>query len=339
MTRDAKPISPAVRATSALILLAAGLMLVAFVPQPESAIARPFETTVRPMSSATKVQPAGDAYGVSGQLRVRLAMPGDEVEFPLEVAGDPTSLTYRWHRVADSAAVDEPRPLGGASFLVPSRPGFYHLAIGTGASEVILSDITLGVMVPFTRKLGPSLNGYTIGWYRGERYGRAREAPAGFLEVYPGDLDLSLSSRFRVSDFLTQDNQKIWPRYVAVDPQLIDKLELVAARIARNQGFDADHAMRLDVKSGFRTPAHNRGVRLAAKDSRHQYGDAADVAIDVNGDGRFTTWDSRAVALAVEMVEREHPELAGGMGLYIGRRWATPYVHIDARGRRARWRG
>jgi hypothetical protein len=44
------------------------------------------------------------------------------------------------------------------------------------------------------------------------------------------------------------------------------------------------------------------------------------------------------VALAAEMVEREHPELVGGIGLYTSRRYSTPYVHIDARGRRARWR-
>jgi len=45
------------------------------------------------------------------------------------------------------------------------------------------------------------------------------------------------------------------------------------------------------------------------------------------------------VALAVEVVEKDHPDLSGGMGLYTSRRYRTPYVHIDARGRRARWRG
>lgn len=332
-------IRPFTRVMTAAVLLGIGLGLVAFVPQPESGMMSPFEPPARPAAVATRVQPASDAYGMSGQLRVRVAMPGDEVEFPLEVAGDPTQLSYRWYRIADSTASEEPRPLGGASLRVPSRPGFYHLAIGNGSTEVILKDITLGVLVPFQRKLGATLNGYTIGWYRGERFGRAREAPEGFLEVFPRDLDLALSARFRVSDFITQDDQRVWPRYVAVNPQLLDKLELVASRVARNQGFSDDQPLRLDVKSGFRTPAHNRDVRWAARDSRHQFGDAADVAIDVNGDGRFTSWDSRAVALAVEMVEREYPNLAGGLGVYTGRRWATPYVHIDTRGHRARWRG
>jgi uncharacterized protein YcbK (DUF882 family) len=95
--------------------------------------------------------------------------------------------------------------------------------------------------------------------------------------------------------------------------------------------------VNIDVKSGFRSPDHNRRVARAASDSRHQYGDAADIAIDADGDGRLTIADTRLVALAVEIVERRHPELAGGLGIYTSTR--TPYVHIDARGSRVRWRG
>jgi hypothetical protein len=42
---------------------------------------------------------------------------------------------------------------------------------------------------------------------------------------------------------------------------------------------------------------------------------------------------------AVEAVEARHPDLMGGLGLYTIRRYSTPYVHIDARGTRARWHG
>jgi hypothetical protein len=45
------------------------------------------------------------------------------------------------------------------------------------------------------------------------------------------------------------------------------------------------------------------------------------------------------VVAAVEAVERSHPDLAGGLGVYTSRRYATPYVHIDARGHKSRWRG
>jgi uncharacterized protein YcbK (DUF882 family) len=102
-------------------------------------------------------------------------------------------------------------------------------------------------------------------------------------------------------------------------------------------GKGDDAPVTLDVHSGFRTPFHNRRVKRAARDSRHQYGDAADIAIDSNGDGRISFADTRLVARAVEAVETAHPDLVGGMGLY--NRGNASYVHIDARGRRARWRG
>jgi uncharacterized protein YcbK (DUF882 family) len=98
--------------------------------------------------------------------------------------------------------------------------------------------------------------------------------------------------------------------------------------------------VRLNVVSGFRSPSHNGGLSGAAQDSRHMYGDAADIGIDANNDGRLTEIDARLVAAAAEVVERKYPDLVGGIGLYInadGGGW--PYVHIDVRGRRARWRG
>ena len=287
---------------------------------------------------APRARSSADAYGKSGELLVRLAMPGTSVEYPLEVHGDPSALSYQWIRSSDSSAIGETRPLGGAHVRAPTTPGFYRLAVGRDSTLTIVEGITVAVMVPFERKLGDMLNGYRIGTYIGERFGEDSERPAGFLEVYPGDARIRLTSHLRVGDFLTHDDQRAWPKYVAISTNLLDKLELVAAQVSALGGFgNAD--LKIDINSGFRTPEHNRGVRRAARDSRHQYGDAADVVIDANGDGRFTDYDSRMVALAVELVERNHPDLLGGLGLYTSRRYHTPYVHIDARGHRARWRG
>ena len=62
---------------------------------------------------------------------------------------------------------------------------------------------------------------------------------------------------------------------------------------------------------------------------------AADVAVDADGDGRFTAFDAQWVQMAAELVERAHPELVGGVGLYTN--VGAPYAHLDVRGRRARW--
>jgi hypothetical protein len=99
--------------------------------------------------------------------------------------------------------------------------------------------------------------------------------------------ELPLTKHLRLSDFVTHDNQEKWPRYAALDGRLLDKIELVIAEIARLSGKSEDSVMTLDVHSGYRTPLYNRRVTRAARDSRHQYGDAADVALDANGDGEL----------------------------------------------------
>jgi len=50
-----------------------------------------------------------------------------------------------------------------------------------------------------------------------------------------------------------------------------------------------------------------------------------------------TASDNQMLGLAVEIVELKHPHLVGGLGLYS--RGRTPYVHIDTRGKKTRWRG
>ena len=151
-------------------------------------------------------------------------------------------------------------------------------------------------------------------------------------------MDIPLSRHLKVRDFITHDSQTTWPRYAAIDPRVLDKVELVLRELSRRRGEELID-FSLEVHSGFRTPLHNAGVEGSARDSRHLYGDAADVAIDADGDGHMTIFDAYRVEQAVDWVERTHPELAGGLGVYSSRRFATPYCHIDARGERKRWRG
>lgn len=305
---------------------------------PAPVLRKPFEALV----SRVEASPSADAFGTSGEVKLRVALPGERVEYPLEVEGDPATITYSWVRTGTDSLAGALQPLAGAELVAPETPGMYRLALVRDGHRRIVNEMTVAVLVPFAEKLGSTLNGYRIGTYLAERIGgAAHDAPEGFIEVGPQDVDIPVTTHLRVSDFLTHDGQSSWPRYVALEPKLLDKLELVIAQVRRMQGRDSTNteSVAFDVHSGFRTPLHNVGVRRSARDSRHEYGDAADVAIDANFDGRYTVADSRLVALAVEMVEQDHPELQGGMGVYTSRRYSTPYVHIDARGRRARWRG
>jgi hypothetical protein len=284
--------------------------------------------------------PSATAFGASGEVLLKFAMPGMSLQYPLDVHGDPTDLEYGWVRVGDSTVVTEPRPLAGADVIAPAKAGFYRLAIVKENQRRVVEGLTIAVLVPFEEKEGAMLNGYRIGTYLAERLAGKQTPPEGFLEIRPEDLNLPISRHLKVSDFLNHDSQDTWPRYAAVSPRLLDKIELVVSELARWHGGTASSVdLSLDVKSGFRAPDHNRRVKRAAKDSQHQYGDAADVAIDANGDGRYTAVDSRMVGLAVEIVELKHPHLVGGLGIYTSGHTRTTYVHIDARGKRARWRG
>ena len=297
--------------------------------------------SVGPLALASR-----DAFGKSGQVRVLFALPRDPVVYPMELRGDPSGMSYAWVPFSDTGLVaalpqESTRPLE-TRFEAPDKPGFYRLALVKGVEHVLVDGPALSVMVPFSAKLGSTLNGYRIGTYVAERLGArassaGEEAPPGFVQIDENNLDLPLTKHLRLSDFVTHDDQESWPRYAALDGRLLDKIELVVAEIGRLSGKGDDASFELDVHSGFRTPLHNRRVRRAARDSRHQYGDAADIAIDSNGDGRISFADTRLVARAVDVVEQEHPDLVGGMGLY--NRGGASYVHIDARGKRARWRG
>jgi hypothetical protein len=144
---------------------------------------------------------------------------------------------------------------------------------------------------------------------------------------------------------LTHDQQDVWPKYLVLKEALVDKLELVIEDL-ESRGIPVS---RMRVMSGFRTPQYNaQGVRRGGRvsDSRHQYGDAADVFVDSNGDGRMDDlnhdrridWrDAKVIVDAVERVERAHPDLCGGGGVYRATRAHGPFAHIDARGKRARW--
>jgi uncharacterized protein YcbK (DUF882 family) len=302
-----------------------------------------FTGVAEPLSVAA----SRNAFGASQGVKLRLALPNDSLEFPLEVGGDPTSLSYRWVDVnaeyvtADSAA---PRQLlAGATVVAPSIPGVYRLALSKGADEQLVAEPTLAVMVPFATKVGGFVNGYKIGTYLAERFrggSPVQERPDGFIEVTPQIMDMHVSRHLRLGDFVTHDAQDdVWPKYVALDARLLDKLELVLAKLASWRGEDSLPNMALDVHSGYRTPAYNARVPRSARDSRHQYGDAVDLVIDADRDGRITSRDEKLVTVAVDLVEAEHPQLVGGLGVYTSRRYRTPYVHIDARGKRSRWRG
>lgn len=199
---------------------------------------------------------------------------------------------------------------------------------------------------PFTEKVNGRIGRYLIGFWPGERgrvTSRAYQNPTRFFEVTQENQDTRVSEHFRIRDFLTKGQAGTWPKYVVLREELVDKLELVISDL-KTRGV---LVRQMTVMSGFRTPEYNgAGGDGRSGVSRHIYGDAADVFVDndrngrmddLNGDGRVDHRDARVILESVERVERRFPTLAGGTGVYRATSAHGPFAHVDVRGWRARW--
>lgn len=128
--------------------------------------------------------------------------------------------------------------------------------------------------------------------------------------------------------------------YVLLDRRALVKLLRIVNHLAA-RGYASGSFF---IISAHRTERVNRylyrfrmrtwGKTSLARRSLHLLGRALDLIIgDLNKDGRIDVKDHRAMVCAIRSVERRHPRLRGGLGLY------ARSVHTDVRGRRASWCG
>lgn len=312
-----------------------------------AAAANPLSRTTRAIGSAlTNASAPSTAFitdamvqslafrGASGKLLARFETPGDSIPADSLPAG---------------AHVVGANPNAPDQVVAGRRPaGIWRLALAVGNAIRPVADFSLITMRPFTEKDRGRIGSYMIGSWPGESGRRMKpryENPRGFIEVTLQNRDTRVSEHFRLRDFLTKGQANVWPKYLVLEPRLVDKLELTIIEL-KNAGVRVDHVA---VLSGFRTPSYNAGggnTAGRADLSRHMYGDAADIYVDndrngmlddINGDGRVDTRDARVMADAAERVERAHPELVGGIGTYKACCGHGPFIHVDTRGYRARW--
>jgi len=316
---------PKPRALMPRAIALCSLSVAAIIPGTASAHRAPAPAVSAPtvaVANTTTVTPVfpDSLFGKSGKLRFRLFSSSRLFALPIleRLFGDPPT---------------------------DSRPGVYQ-----AAEDVLGRPFAFISLIPFASKAGGAVGDYRVGFWPAEKKRRrpvaeAYENPEGFIEVTPENQDTYVSEHFRLRDFLTHDQKDVWPKYLVLREELVDKLELVIEDLAAH-GVKVEHMV---VMSGFRTPEYNaqgvgRGGR--ARDSRHQFGDAADVFIDNDGNGRMDdlnrdkrvdSRDARVIMQAVERVEKAHPELVGGASAYRATKAHGPFAHIDVRGARARW--
>jgi uncharacterized protein YcbK (DUF882 family) len=294
--------------------------------------------------------------GASGKVRLVQQAPGEPIPSAIPhgaavTYGPGDSAAARAAAPASAATADTAGTPGGAA---PARPGIWQLAVRVGTAVRPVTDLNVATLKPLSARRNGRIGLYYIGRWPTE--GRAASGvtargnyapPRGLIEVTRANQNTQLSEHLRLRDFLTHDQQNVWPKYVVVQTRLVDKLELVLDELAR-RGIRGEG---IYVMSGFRTPQYNTGggnTGGRANLSRHMYGDAADIWIDndrdgrmddLNRDGRVDIRDSEVIRAAVDRVEQAYPELVGGVGVYPGNAVHGPFAHIDARGYRARWIG
>ena len=218
----------------------------------------------------------------------------------------------------------------------PEGKGLYPILVRDSLSG---ETVTLNAFVMLPAPAAATLNGFTIGSYerRPLRGDSAYRRPAGFVEVTEVNRGALVSPHFSLGQFVSKQPGG-FPKYLVLRERLLLKLELVLEE-ARKAG------MRLTtfrIMSGYRTPSYNRKIGNETRYSRHVYGDAADIYVDedadgsmddLDGDGRVTLDDARALAGVVDSLAG----LEGGLGLYEATAEHGPFVHVDVRGRRVTW--
>lgn len=202
-----------------------------------------------------------------------------------------------------------------------------------------LANITLFILEPRSNIDSKGwLNGYRIGTY-------PRNPPEGFIRLDgPEDKLHDLSPHFKLGQFLCKQQPNHWPKYVLVSQDNIRRLEALLRALNADNTTNAETFF---VMSGFRTPFYNSAIG-SAKFSRHMYGDAADIYVDyeprngnmddLNRDGKINKADANWLYDYAQRLYRERKDLPkGGIGAYKANAVHGPFVHVDGRGREARW--
>jgi uncharacterized protein YcbK (DUF882 family) len=219
----------------------------------------------------------------------------------------------------------------------------WNVLLRAGAASALVPNLNIVRLVPMSAKVGGSIGAYRIGDWPNKQGIYA--PPSGLIEVTPENRHVRVSEHFTLGDFLTKGQENVWPKYVAMSPRLLDKLELTIQELE-----ESGHAVKdVGVISGFRTPSYNaHGGTTDGRGelSRHMYGDAMDIYIDNDGDarmddldrnGRVDFNDAKVLAAAADRVEKKYPTLIGGIGTYHATGAHAGFVHLDTRGFRARW--
>ena len=270
------------------------------------------------------------------------ALPGQRV--PIEVRDSSDAAVVAGYELHAEAGATRAEGINRWTWVAPAGPGLCPIQIWNARDG---SSMTLNVfvMVPYTAMRRGALNGYRIGAYPRPQAGHAAEyeRPLGFVEVTPELLSTLVSPHFTLGQFVCKQAGD-YPLYLVLRQPLLVKLEQLLAAV-NDRGIAA---RTFSIMSAYRTPFYNAAIGNVTIFSRHEYGDAADVFVDddgdgvmddLNHDGRHTIADARLLGAIVNGIEAE-PEFArlvGGLGTYGPTSEHGAFLHVDARGFSVEW--
>jgi hypothetical protein len=123
---------------------------------------------------------------------------------------------------------------------------------------------------------------------------------------------------------------------IGADKEITRKLELIKLEL-NSKGYKTNWIIISQKRHSF----INDLLTNSSKDSWHLKGKAIDVYVfDINGDNLFNKEDISIIEQANNVVEKEHPELIGGLGDYSLDKndyFTKHMIHFDTRGYRHRY--
>lgn len=277
-------------------------------------------------------------YASAYRLNGAFVLPGESLEFS---AMPHKNVPYQF---SGAAGTWQAKAENAWMWKAPAKPGLQELTITDPTTNETVR-VNVFVMVPAKSVKNGAINGYKIGSYPAapKTYSKKYLPPRGFIEVTQENKHTFVSPHFKLSQFLCKQTGS-YPKYIVLDELLVQKLESILLEV-NSHGIGCP---TLTVMSGFRTPHYNKALG-SARFSRHMWGDAADVYVDesprdgimddLNADGRFDKRDSQFLAQLVEKMGRKpgNGKLSGGLGVYRPNKAHGPFVHVDTRGKDARW--
>jgi len=261
-------------------------------------------------------------------------MPGEHIDIEIlyESATSDFSLT-------GSAGKIEKNDDNQWNYIAPSQKGIYPIILKkNGITSTVLNCI---VLVPASNLKNERINGYRIGSYPNSN-SQLYKNPKGFIEVTAENQLTKVSPHYVLKDFLCKQ-QANYPKYLVLRERGIIKLEKVQSELNK----DSLIFKKFSFISGYRTPFYNKSIGNVTN-SRHIFGDAYDIFIDedsngrmddLNGDGKLSKSDALYLYNKINVMHKSEwfKPFIGGLGLYGPNSRHGGFIHIDSRGYKARW--